>query len=117
MNELTAKTDLEIEVMIGKKTCSIKNGKTMDYYNRYCPKYCSSWAAIGPIIEDNKISLINIKNSTAWLACVNLEFENICLSPDGNDNGITSVYMEYEIHSTNPLRAACEVYLMLKVNK
>jgi hypothetical protein len=103
MNELTVKTDLEIEVMIGKLIGTIKKGKTMDYYNRYCPKYCSSWAAIGPIIKANKIGI-----------CFN-EYES-----DHNLNcWEASTCHNYQVatHKSNPLRAACEVYLMLKENK
>ena len=103
MNHLTAKTDLEIEVMIGKLVGSIKNAKTMDYYARYCPKYCSSWAAIGPIIEANKIG--------------------ICFNECAGDHKLNcwdaATCHNYEVatHKTNPLRAACEVYLISKVNK
>ena len=103
MNELTAKTDLEIEVMIGKLVGSIRNGKTMDYYDRYCPKYCSSWAAAGLIIQSNKIGVwfneyASDHNLNCWEAA-------------------TCHNYEVSTHSTNPLRAVCEVYLMIKVNK
>ena len=103
MNELTEKTDLEIEVMIGKLVGSIRNGKTMDYYARYCPKYCSSWAAAGLIIQSNKIGFwfneyASDHNLNCWEAA-------------------TCHNYEVSTHSTNPLRAVCEVYLMIKAKK
>ena len=103
MNELTEKTDLEIEVMIGKLVGSIRNGKTMDYYDRYCPKYCSSWAAAGLIIQSNKIGVwfneyASDHNLNCWEAA-------------------TCHNYEVSTHSTNPLRAVCEVYLMIKAKK
>jgi hypothetical protein len=99
--EVKTLTDLEIEVMIGKKIGSIKNGKTMDYYDRYCPKYCSSWAAIGPIMQKHKIGF--------------------CFNDYASDHNLNcweaATCHNYEVatHSTNPLRAACEVYLMIEV--
>lgn len=76
--------------------------------------YCLTPADMWPIAFANNISVINIKNTTQWFACSDVEFENICMSPDGNDSGISSMTAKYHFYCTNPLRAAAIVFLMMK---
>lgn len=75
--------------------------------------YCNNWADMGPIIVSNNISVINIKHTTQWFACTDVEFENICMSPDGNDSGISSMCAKNEYYCTKPLRAAAIVFLKM----
>ncbi len=77
--------------------------------------YCNSWDDAGDIIESG-ISIINIKGSTQWFACVDVEFDTICMSPDGSDNGVSCFNARLEEYSTNPLRAAMIVFLMMEDN-
>lgn len=73
--------------------------------------YCNSPAAMWPIIFSKNISVINIKNTTQWFACTDVEFENICMSPDGSDSGISSMSANHNHYCTKPLRAAAIVFL------
>jgi hypothetical protein len=66
-----------------------------------------------PIIVDNEISLIKLKNE--WLACSEASFESICLSPDGSDNGVLAFNYNVEGFDVNPLRAAMIVFI--KINQ
>ena len=70
-------------------------------------------ADMWPIMLEHGVSVINLKNTTQWIACVDAEFNNICMSPDGNDNGISAFYAKHECYHTNPLRAAAIVYLKM----
>jgi hypothetical protein len=79
--------------------------------------FCNNHADMWPIIFASNISIINIKNTTQWFACSDVEFENICMSPDGNDSGISSMYAKNECYCTNPLRAAAIVFLMMQEAK
>ena len=78
---------------------------------------CNNHNDMWPIIVDNGISTINLKGTTQWFACSQVEFETICMSPDGSDNGISAFYTKYEYHNTNPLRAAAIVFLMMQEEK
>lgn len=71
-------------------------------------------ADMWPITFASNISVINIKNTTQWFACSDVEFESICMSPDGNDSGISSMYAKNEYYCTNPLRAAAIVFLKMQ---
>ena len=66
-----------------------------------------------PIILDSGISVINLKNTTQWAACSDVEFEKIGMSPDGNDSGISAFFAKHEYYHVNPLRAAAIVFLMI----
>jgi len=59
--------------------------------------YCNSWSDMGPIIVENKISLVELSSvATGWKA--------------------QAMHLEGKPHSSNPspLRAAAIVYLMIK---
>jgi hypothetical protein len=90
--------------------------------NAYCGNTLENFdinnpADMWPIAFENNISVINIKNTTQWFACGDVEFENICMSPDGSDNGISHMTSKYESYCANPLRAAAIVFLKMQEAK
>jgi len=119
-------TDLQIGIEAGIK---IQRGiypsaKSIEYDERQGCVWveCSgfhSWPVIDinnpshvwPIMVENKISLISLKNN--WLACVEACFETACLSPDGSDNGVSCFMASMEVFDVNPLRAAMIVFLKM----
>jgi hypothetical protein len=74
---------------------------------------CNNPSDAWPIILDNSISVINISGTTQWFAANGVSFENICLRADGGDDGICCMDSKLESYSTNPLRAAMIVFLMI----
>lgn len=73
----------------------------------------NNWADIGPLIDDHSISLININESGNLFACSNVEFDTICMSPDGNDNGVSCFNAKNESYCKNQKRAAAICYLKM----
>jgi hypothetical protein len=102
----------KIQVISGKVCVGALGGHTDDSYT-FVYFDINSWADMGPIIFSKNISIINIKNTTQWFACADVEFENICMSPDGNDSGISSMSTNHASYCTKPLRAAAIVFLMM----
>jgi hypothetical protein len=102
LKELQTRTDDEINIFILERYYG-KLGSDKDILRIYGSgrfRYCTSWEHTGPIIEANKIGI-----------CFN-EYEG-----DHNLNcWEASTCHNYQVatHKSNPLRAACEVYLMLK---
>ena len=87
-------------------------GNQSEAWEQFCP--CNSWSDIGQLIEECGISLININCTGNWFACSNVEFETICMSPDGSDNGVSCFNAKNESYCTNPKRAAAICYLKMK---
>ena len=90
--------------------------KFIGEFSKALPDYCNDWKRAGAIISEYKISLINIKNTTMWMACNNAGFETICMSPDGTDDGVSCFDADSSTHNTNPLKAAMIVLLMTRDN-
>ncbi len=81
----------------------------------YSPNYLTDYNLTMPLLESNRVSLINISGTTQWFSCNNVSFENICMSPDGSDNGLSCMDASNLQYNTKPLRAICEVLLMIKM--
>lgn len=125
MSKYDEKTDLELSAMVAKliyDECIIY-GDNVFVRTEYDGDSVISIGGIfsinnpadmWPIMFAKNISVINIKNTTQWFACTDVEFENICMSPDGSDSGISSMYAKHEHYCTNPLRAAAILFLMMK---
>lgn len=99
----------------------------LDYLVSACGRYisvesrmfdpCNSPSDAWPIIVDNGISTIKLNRSDMWLACSDVELETICMSPCGNDNGVSCMDSKNNSYHANPLRAAMIVFLMMKENQ
>lgn len=66
------------------------------------------------LMLDYEISLIKLDGTNVWIACAESRFENICMRPDGSDNGISAFDCKHSVHHTKPLRAVCECFLMMQ---
>jgi hypothetical protein len=105
MNTFINKTDKEINILLIEEQFG-KLGSDKDIlriHGNLGFNYCSSWEDTGPLIKKHKIGI-----------CFN-EYES-----DHNLNcWEASTCHNYQVatHNSNPLRAACEVYLMLKSDK
>lgn len=88
-----------------------------DIINQYELNFCSNPKDAWTIMLECGISIINLKDTTAWFACSEVEFETVCMSPDGNDSGVSCMTARNESYHTNPLRAAMIVFLMMKDGK
>lgn len=64
------------------------------------------------LMLDHEISLIKLDGTNVWIACMESRFYNVCMSPDGSDNGVSVFEAKHEVHHTKPLRAICECYLI-----
>lgn len=73
----------------------------------------NNWADMGPLCFSYGISVINLKGTTQWFACTDVEFDNICLRPDGEDNGVSCFNAEHVYYQVKPTRAAAIVFLMM----
>ncbi len=100
-NRFEKLTDIEINGLVSHL---ISSEGILDY----CGDIKNAW----PVIFEFGISLINIGSTTMYLACDSVRFENICMSPDGNDNGVTCFDADSSTHHVNPLRAAMITFLM-----
>jgi hypothetical protein len=76
--------------------------------------FCNNINDAWPICFEFGISLINIGATTAWLTCDDVRFETVCMSPDGNDNGVSCFDAKNSNHSTNPIRSAMITFLKMK---
>ena len=126
MKKYEAMSDFEIEQQVTIKTdidlIKSKSFEWDDNQQVFWPEiggsvpvlaFCQSPKDAWKIVLDNGISIINIGGTTCWMACSDVNFETICMSPDGNDGGISAFDANYSVHHVNPLRAAMIVFLML----
>lgn len=110
MKNHTEMTDFEINQAVGLATGEATAGEPLlgivirnSNGKRFDP--CTSWAAAGPIIAANKISIHAPRFGEGWMA------EHTGSDEDVND-GFTVDYFEH--HHQNPLRAAMIVFLMMQ---
>ena len=103
MKNYEAMSDVEINTLVYRASGG---------FSKALPDYCKDDRLSFKIILDNNISIINISGTTCWLACSRANFENVCMSPDGNDNGVSVFDAKHSVHHTNPRRAAMIVFLM-----
>lgn len=75
------------------------------FYETTIPDYCNNPAAAMPIIIENNISLHAPRLREGWMA----EYTG---SDDDVNDGFQVDY--FDSHNQNPLRAAMEVFLMMK---
>lgn len=75
--------------------------------------FLTDWNLTMPLAVDNGISVINLGGTTQWFACTDVSFETVCMSPSGNDNGVSCMDCSNSQYSTSPLRAICEVLVMI----
>lgn len=104
-------SDSEISKRIGIILNIVRKGKVGNYYARCCPDYCNSWADIGPIIDDNGISLIKVKDG--YLA-VSQNWDYIDLNGDSDIENYCIGLSDTSCYGhQNPLRASAIVFLMM----
>lgn len=106
MTNYSDMTDKEIneavQSALGWSCCRGENGDNHPIWSDgstfmvSCPNYCNDWAAIGPIIYDNGISIHKAK-ATA----------NMWFATDHNEKNYAAV-------ATAPTRAAAICFLMMK---
>lgn len=65
----------------------------------------SNHGIMASLAFSNYISVINIGGSTMWMACVDSSLDTVCMSPDGNDNGVSVFNCKHETYDVDPLRA------------
>ncbi len=104
-------TDQEINKLVAERL-----GYTYKQFKIFRPDYCNNPSHAWPIILENGISLLNIKGTTAWFSGNDFESYTLCTSPDGSDTGASCYDIQNCKHSTNPLRAAMIVFLMMGNN-
>lgn len=78
-----------------------------------CNYHSDAW----PIILENNIALIPVKiigGPYRHMACSDVDFNVICMSPDGNDSGAIIFDSKNDSYHKNPFRAAMVVYLKMK---
>lgn len=74
-----------------------KDGKVFDY--------CNNPNDIMSVLFDHGISLIHNDKTGDWNACCKVTFDLICMSPDGNDNGVLCFDSKYDAFDKHPLKA------------
>ena len=124
-------TDFEINKMVAEAILSgwsfegdgcnvLEDGKTI-FINKDgfgWKDFCNVWNDAGPIIVENKLSIIPVEVIGAdrhrYIVSSGSFFDLVCMSPDGNDNGALMFgYDKQYIDEENPLRAAMIVFLKM----
>ena len=85
-----------VKDQIGKHNFAFIENPDFDIGNEGL-NYCNQWEDAGPIIQDNRITLSapSLENNNMWAAS----------------------FLDCRSIATNPLRAAMEVYLMMKADE
>lgn len=119
MNKYSDKSDFEINKAVAEITIygdwylSPTDERPFTFFNYginsrktvELPDYCNNPAVAMPIVIENKISLYAPRINEDWMA------EYAGSTEDVND-GFQADY--FDVHNQNPLRAAMEVFLMMK---
>lgn len=104
-------SDLEISKNIGFIVGSLPKGKTESFYEKKCPDYCNNPADMWPIIVENGISLVKLKNGYQAVSS-NWNYMDITSYDYINDYNIGGDEV-HQYGDKNPLRAAAIVFLMM----